>query len=152
MDFYSSTYFEITDSNFKNNESAEANAIFTGINTDLTRNSLFSNTEFLNNLSEDGGLLFIYSLVNFETCTFTDNSYPNIHSPHMKVYHSALSFADCTFEETQTYEEFIDGYGRFLHIDLKSYVEITNTEFTNGEALQGGAIYLNNCKYNIFLS
>jgi hypothetical protein len=67
----------------------------------------------------------------------------------MKVFTSQISFTDCIFEETQADEDYIDGYGRFLYVDLKSNVEATNTLFSNGEALQGGAIYLNNCKYNI---
>ena len=79
----------------------------------------------------------MYSSVDFEACTFTDNSFPNIHSPHMKVFTSQISFTDCIFEETQADEDYIDGYGRFLYVDLKSNVEATNTLFSNGEALQG---------------
>ena len=90
-------------------------------------------------------MTIIFSRVDILNCRFENNNATSIQTKGIFIGFSTVVLKTVTFFEDLPLVFDANSnnvQGTFLHVTTNSTVEISHSQFTNGLALQGGAIYV----------
>ncbi|TNV88178.1 hypothetical protein FGO68_gene13761 [Halteria grandinella] len=145
--------FTIEDNQFESNQVIQSNSI--GQVFQVLDSGVFRNNNFIKNkVGLDDGMKSIISplgiaieivstsaLILFESCLFQDNTSPS-GTPNIQLFKTEnVQILKTVFLNSASKQQ-MRNYGGFLNVLSRSNVIVSESSFTNGVAVQGGAIYI----------